>query len=139
MWNLPFNAHRYLIEPLSGEHAFVMMLSRYVKFIQNFIINSDRMAVNFMFQKIHKNVNSITGNNIHFIEQLTGRDIRYIDSNHIRTHVKFALCPKDEEWRVVLLKEVVNIKQNILTFHENDDNFLSNEELQSIIDYVSTY
>ena len=41
----------------------------------------------------------------------------------------------DEQWRVNFLKEIVNIKQNVYTFHENDDQFLSKNELQDIMDY----
>ena len=35
MWNLPYNAHRYLIEQLAGEHAFSMLCIRFVKFMQS--------------------------------------------------------------------------------------------------------
>ena len=75
MWGLPLMAHRYLIEPLGGEHAFVMMLSRYIKFIQNIILTSDKRAVLLMFNLSHRNVNSNTGKNIQFIEDLIGIDI----------------------------------------------------------------
>ena len=44
----------------------------------------------------------------------------------------------DEQRRMNFLKEIVNIKQNVYTFHENDDQFLSKDELQDIIDYIST-
>ena len=31
-----------------------------------------------------------------------------------------------------------NIKQNVYTLHNNDDQFHSKDELQDIIDYIST-
>ena len=32
MWNLPFNAHRYLIEPISGHHAETMFFFEICEF-----------------------------------------------------------------------------------------------------------
>ena len=50
MWNLPLNAHRYLVEPLGGEHAFSMITIRFVKFIQN-IRKSEKKASSVHAQK----------------------------------------------------------------------------------------
>ena len=52
-----------------------MMLYRYIKFIQNIILTSDKRAVLLMFNLNHRNVNSNTGKNIRFIEDLIGIDI----------------------------------------------------------------
>ena len=35
------------------------------------------------------------------------------------------------------LKEIVNIKQNVYTFHENDDQFLCKDKLQDTMDYAN--
>ena len=35
MWGLPYQAHRYLIEALGGQHAQSMLTMRYVKFLQS--------------------------------------------------------------------------------------------------------
>ena len=51
------------------------MLSRYITFIQNIILTSDKRAVILMFNLIYRNVNSNTGKNIQFIEDLIGIDI----------------------------------------------------------------
>ena len=47
MWGLPMQSHRYLIEPLAGDHAQAMLVSRFVKFIQN-IKKSPKLATQFM-------------------------------------------------------------------------------------------
>ena len=44
MWGLPYNAHKYLIETLSGTHASTMLMCRFVKFIQG-IKKSPKQAV----------------------------------------------------------------------------------------------
>ena len=59
MWGLPHDAHRYLIEELSGEHAFVMIVSRYIKFIQS-IKKSPKYPVQFLLEKVMNNVNKLT-------------------------------------------------------------------------------
>ena len=75
-----------------------------------------------MFNLSHRNVNSNTGKNIRFIEDLIGIDIFDVNIKQLKQKVKFSPCPNDEQWRVNFLKEIVNIKQNVYTLHENDAN-----------------
>jgi hypothetical protein len=65
MW-LSFNVHKYLIEKLSGTYASTMLIMRYIKFIQS-IKKSQKLAVQFLYQDIHKNVNTVNGRNIAYI------------------------------------------------------------------------
>ena len=48
-----------------------MLMLRYIKFIQS-IKKSPNLAVKFLYQKIHKNVNTVTGRNVAYILQATG-------------------------------------------------------------------
>ena len=40
-------------------------------------------------------------------------------------------------WKVNIIKEITNITQNSLEFITEEDNFLSKEQLQEIMDFVS--
>ena len=70
MWALPMQTHRYLIEPLAGEHALTMLISRFVKFLQN-IKKSPKLAAQFLLQKVLENVNTVTGRNVRMIKDIT--------------------------------------------------------------------
>ena len=48
MWNLPFNSHRYFIEPLGGPHAKTLLICRYFSFIQ-----SGKIDLNPKLSKFH--------------------------------------------------------------------------------------
>ena len=89
MWGLPYGAHRYLIEELSGTHARTMLMCRYVKFIKS-IKKSTKLAVQFLFKKVKNNVNTVTGKNIAFVLNATAYDnIEEIDVNAMKKKVKF--------------------------------------------------
>ena len=140
MWGLPMQAHRYLIEQLAGEHAQAMILSRYVKFLQN-VQKSPKLAAQFMLQKVYKNVNTITGRNIRYIQDKVGHnhDLLKVNTSWLKNKIKFCEIDEGDKWRVGLIKEVVDIKQNKLEIKPNDeDSFLSRDQLQDIIDFVST-
>ena len=133
-------AHRYLIEQLAGEHAQAMILSRYVKFLQN-VQKSPKLAAQFMLQKVYKNVNTITGRNIRYIQDKVGHnhDLLKVNTSWLKNKIKFCEIDEGDKWRVGLIKEVVDIKQNKLEIKPNDeDSFLSRDQLQDIIDFVST-
>ena len=49
MWGLPYQAHRYLVRELGGQHAEEMLIIRYVKFVQS-IRKSPKLAVQFMLE-----------------------------------------------------------------------------------------
>jgi hypothetical protein len=66
MWGLHFQAHRYLVRELGGQHAEEMPVTRYVKFLQT-VKKSPKLAVQFMLEKTRNNVNTVTGSNVRFI------------------------------------------------------------------------
>ena len=141
MWELPYNAHRWLIEPLSGEHAHSMLISRFVKFIQN-IRKSPKIAVQFMLNKVVRNYDTVTGRNIEHIQRLIGpkTDLFKISKKDIKLKVAFCEMNKKDIWKINLIKEVTNIKQGKLSLDSvfENDNLLSKDELKCIIDFVST-
>ena len=69
MWELPVQAHRYLIEPLAGVHAHTMLIVRFVKILQS-MLKSSKMAVHFMLRKVEQNASSTTGKNLAYIRKL---------------------------------------------------------------------
>ena len=140
MWGLPMNANRYLIEELAGDHAQAMILSRYVKFLQN-VQKSPKLAAQFMLQKVFNNVDTITGRNIRYIQEKIGHQFNLlkVNTSWLKKNLKFFEILEDDKWRVGLIKEIVNIEQNFLevTPHD-DDSFLTSDQLKDILEFVST-
>ena len=140
MWELPVQAHRCLIEPLGGEHAHTMLISRFVKFLQN-IKKSPKLAAQFMLQKVINNVSTVTGKNVRMVKDMIGHqhDLLSVKPGWLRNTLKFCELHDDDQWRVDMIKEITNIKQNILelTPDEEEDSFLTSEQLEEILHFVS--
>ena len=134
---LPYAAHKYLIEPLSGQHAFTMLISRYVKFLQS-ARKSPKIAVQYLLQKVLRNCNTLTGKNVRFVLDKTGgQDIFKVNPLDIKKNLKFSSLSNENAWRINFVKELTNLKQNSLSLdmHENS---LTIEELDEILDYICT-
>ena len=139
MWGLPMQTHRYLIEPLAGEHALTMLISRFVKFLQN-IKKSPKLAAQFLLQKVLNNVNTVTGRNVRMIKDMIGhgQDILSINPTWLRKKIKFCEISEQEKWRVNFIKEITNINQMVLKLPatEDEDSFLSSEQLNEILEHL---
>lgn len=136
MWGLPFQSHRYLIEELGGQHAESMMIIRYVKFIQS-LTKSPKLCVQFLLQKVLKNVETVTGKNVAYINRKTGYrfDILSVTPNLLKRSLKFCEMKTEDKWRINMIKEVTDIKQNVLKLEGEG---FSSEELDELIEYIST-
>jgi hypothetical protein len=92
-----------------------------------------------MLQKVY-NVNTITGRNVRFIQDKLGPscvDILDASSTWMKKNIKFSEIRNEDKWRVDLLREITNINQQVLQFI-SEDSFLSSDQLQEIVDFVST-
>ena len=137
MWSLPFEAHRYFAEGLGGMHAYTMLMLRYVKFL-NSVKKSPKIAVQYLYQKVKKDVETVTGRNIAYILKLSGYDdIEKINLRDLSETIKFENIKKEEKWKINMIQEVVNIKKNVLTLDNMDDG-LDENEFNDIIYYLST-
>ena len=67
MWNLPRESHKFLIEPLGGTHAKVMIYSRFIKFLQNIQNKCEKKSANYLLQLIKKDTTTVTGRNLRHI------------------------------------------------------------------------
>ena len=95
------------------------------------------LCVQLLLQKVSRNVNTITGKNIEFILSETGRnfDLFSVQPNMLKKKLKFCEIKTEEKWRVGMIREIVNIRQNILTLEGEG---FTPEEFYEIIQYVST-
>ena len=115
-----------------------VLIGRYVKFLQS-IQKSDKLAVKMMLQKVLYNVATVTGQNMRYIEDNLGQGCRILnaDITWVKKNINFCEIREEDMWKVKIIKEITNITQNSLEFSTEEDNFLSKEQLQEIIDFVS--
>ena len=142
MWNLPLNAHRYLVEPLGGAHAFSMITIRFVKFLQS-IRKSEKIPVQFMLRKVLDNVNTVTGRNARFIQERIGTydSLLNINTKQIKSKLKFCQIENADVWMINLIREITNFNHSILQIEPTDEReiFLTKDQLKEIVNYFSIY
>ena len=56
----------------------------------------------------------------------------------LRKNVRFSQIKEEDLWRVTIIKEIVNINQNTLQLKDDNGAFLTFEQLNDILEYVST-
>ena len=101
---------------------------------------SSKLAVQFLLQKISNDVSTVTGKNIRYILDKIGHehDIFTVRPNWLKNNLKFCEIQENDKWRVNFVQEIVNVKQNVLTLDQDDNSFLTNEQLSDILDYICT-
>ena len=141
MWNLPHNTHRMFIESLGGTHAEVMLYSRYVNFLQS-IRKSGKLAAIYLLEKSHTDLTTMTGQNVRHILDKTGEgNIFSMKAQQIKREYKFQDLPEDQEWKVRMMKEIVDVNHNTLVLandSDNNDDQFSADELNEILCYLAS-
>ena len=133
VWNKLYQSPRGigLIETYS------MFILRYIKFLQS-LKKSPKIAVQYLYQKVKDNVETVTGRNIAYILKLSHNDdIEKINLLDLSRRIKFEAMRKEDSWKVDMIREVVNIKKNIFILDNKEDSF-HEDELNDIINYLST-
>ena len=127
----------YFIEDLSGVHASTMLICRFINFIKS-IKKSPKLAVQFLYQKVKNNVNTVTGKNIKFVVEATGYEhVEDIETNEVKKKLKFCENEADNSWKTSFIKEIVNLKHNVLYLDEDSDQF-ETEDLDFLLEFLST-
>ena len=133
MYDLPYQTHRYLVEPVSGQlHLKKVLIKRFLSFI-NQIKRSDKSIPKQLLHCIKLDTRSVTGSNLRRIllltkktkvEDITEKDIENIESDEISD---------DNMWRVNIIREITDLKFGQVMI----DGF-SIEECDEILQYACT-
>ena len=123
---------------MGGIHVKSMLYSRYVTFLQS-AKKSSKLTVLLLLQKVKNNLLTVTGRNIrHILTDLGKDDIFKVSKSFIKKKLKFSPIHPDDQWKLQFVREITNVKQNVLTIEENENGHFSNEELGDILDYITT-
>ena len=138
MWDVPYNTHRYLIEPLSGLHAKTMVYTRFISFTKS-IQKCTKYPVKYMYELIKSDTRTITGKNIRQILIETDHEnILDVNINKLKRNMKFRKIPKEELWRINLIKELTDVKRNSLCVDFDDEQCLTTDDINDLVYFVST-
>ena len=130
-YDLPFQTHRYLIEPISEHiHLKKILIRRFLSFIQQ-IKHSKKNIPKQLLNIIQHDTRSVTGSNIRKILLLTGKDDISNVSKYDIDNIVYAEISDENKWRVDLIKEITDVKYNQL----NIEGF-SVEECNEILEYA---
>ena len=74
-----------------------------------------------------------------FIQKKVGLefDLRTVGPVWLKGKLKFMTIENDTVWRVNLIKEITNLYRNLLHLNE-DDNFVTKDQLREVMHYVSS-
>ena len=121
-------SHKYFMEPLGGQHAlFIQSLKKF-----------PMIAVQFLVERVLRNCNTLTGQNVRFVlDKTRAEDITKVNVTKMKNDIEFCETKQEDKWRLNFVKEIVNVKNNILTLDQHEDN-LTAEELEEILHYICT-
>ena len=132
-FKIPSQTHNYLIESLSDcPHAKVMLASRFTQFHKSLIENK-KSCIRLLSNISEDDLKTIHGRNLFHLQRELDCDIQDLSSSFIKANMKFKLLPNEEQWRIPLLLNLLDIRNDTLEV----ENF-GKEEIQHIIEEICT-
>ena len=133
IFNLPMTTHRNLIVPVSRHmHLRQTLVSRFLGFVDQ-IRSSKKTIPRMLLYHIKYDVRSTTGKNLRNILLQTGKDnIEDLTKSDSRS-IKYHPIEKEEEWKVGLLNDLVDIRDG----RQHLEGF-SDDEMCSLINFICT-
>ena len=110
MADLPYETHRYLIEPVTEQqHISLTLIRDYLNFIQK-VKNSSKQVLRQMYCVAKADARTTTGSNLRNILLLT--NLSNIDDLQpgCMENIKYHEILESEKWRISLIKEAIDIK-----------------------------
>ena len=131
MFDLPYDTHRHLIEPITDtRHVRIILLKRFMNFIQQ-IRKSTKMLPKLMLDLIKCDVKSTTGSNLRNILLQTRKvNVDQLDFRDIQ-QLQYYPTKDDEKWKENLVLEILNARNNNLEV----DGF-TDSELDEILQHL---
>ena len=101
-------SHRYLIEPLSdSQHMKISLMKRFRSF-QRSLSETKKRAARYVYHAVANDCRSHIGRNIRILEIEQTSSGKKVDLNS----VPFFPLPTQEKWRLCMIKELLNMREN---------------------------
>ena len=104
------------------------------------ITSHGKCPPHFLLELIRNNKETVTGRNIDIILRETDEnDIMTIKAKQLKNKMVFKELPAENKWKIDIIKELTNVKQNNLMIEFTDENEnLTRKEMQAMIDLAAT-
>ena len=131
MFDLPIQTHTFFIEPVSeSPHIKSILIKRFLKFVSA-VRFSHKSILRNLYRMIAKDVRSVTGSNLRRIMLIVNKgdvnDLSPTDS----ALVQYRKENSDNQWKINLVKEIIEVRNNILQVE-----FILEDELENILHYL---
>ena len=141
IFNLPWASHRWLCESLAGKHMKIMIYSRYIKFLSNICLKSDRDNLKSLLNTVKNDVRSQTGANIKRIFLDTGvRIIPGVTLPSVLSGVSAYKVEECERWRYPLLQSLLQVREDQweIRFDEEEEVCFVEDDISDMIHETCT-
>ena len=135
MADLPLQTHRYLIQPVTEVTLLRdKLIKNYLGFIKK-VRESNKYVLRQLYNMASRDVRTVTGRNLRNILLLTHEShVDELQPRMVQT-LEYHKIDKEEEWRVGLVKEVIDIMHGEVTTPEG----WTPEELSLILNTACTH
>ena len=133
VFNLSWTTHRYWIETISGcSHPKTFLSSRYVKFAKS-LTSCRKSSVRYLSSLCQEDNRTLLGRTLGKIAAECGVNILALTPTIVNRLLRYFPIPDDEQWRVPLLMELLDVRSNQCSI-EN----LTSDQISLIIDNICT-
>ena len=108
-------------------HLKVMLSSRFLRYHQT-LLKSSKSSIRYIHQMSSQNMMTTFGKNLSNIEKCVEVEISSLSCNILQNSMKYSRVPQDQEWRVALLKDLLELRWNTVEIE------LVREELDDLED-----
>ena len=131
MFDLPYDTHRYFVQPVSNQpHVRNLLLQRFFGFLSQ-IEKSPKLLPKALLKVVRNDVRSTTGSNLRNILLLTDKsNVDDLKINDVKTLI-YSPVKNENLWKIDIVRELIDVKAG--QKHVED---FSEEELQNILEYI---
>ena len=131
IFKVPNKTHRYLIESLSQTpHVKTMLSARFMQFHDSLIENK-KSCVRLLSSLCTSDPKTGLGRNFFQIQRSLECDREELSSGFIKENMLYSVVPDEEEWRIPLLHNLLEIRNKTMELNHFEEN-----EVRDIIEDI---
>ena len=120
IFQVPYNTHRYLVQPLTdSSHPKTMLSSRFAKFMQS-LVCSTKSSISYLARLVRYDNRTLAGRTVSRLCRECKVDRGSLTVSTINKAVRYFSVPEGELWRIDIMKELLNVKRGCLIIGDFD-------------------
>lgn len=115
LFKLPYNTHRYLIEPISGcRHLKTILCSRFINFYSK-LLSNHRFCIRFLVNICTNDASTIVGGNLAYLQKDCNVSKQDLDRYVVKEKCIYHHAPDEFRWKIPLILELLDVRNNLLS------------------------